>query len=373
MGKKIPILISTLIAGLTLNPTGFASAAIQEKGTTWWSVPELLDYYPEAEAERIAACGNDFECNMNFEFDNNLEDSDKYRALSSLLNSQFRVTSINPETETIKVLFFDDDMMLRRMGIEKKLELENLYIGWTEDWLGHGYYHNFDAPFDDFMPGVHQLFNSEIEDVASITPWQETELPMLDSNISDNTTGVLYFTIYAKDNMFNAQGGVNYANCLNSPDYQEGMECKMYISGDQGASYFPPREPITTETEEPFFALLNGTNPEPTTDSEENIEDMPMMTTDTDGIEPDQPQETVTDENPSVSVSIETKSSESSIKTPETGANTATNSNATEFPWWIGAIFALGGLALLWLFLPTRPKNPKNFQKKYEKSIDKIS
>lgn len=391
MGKKIPLLISTLIASSVFSPIGVTSAVVQDKGTTWWSVLELLDYYPEAEAERVATCGDDFECNMNFEFDN-LENSDKYRALNSLLNSQLRITSINPETETIKVLFFDDDMMLRHMGIEEKLELENLYIGWTESWLGHGYYHNFDAPFDDSMPGVHQLFNSEVEDITSIIPWQETELPMLDSNISNNTTGVLYFTIYAKDNMFNAQGSVSYANCLSSPDYQEGMECKMYVSGSQGVSYFPTREPVATETGP--FVLLNNSESEPTTEPETNIEDAPVIATEPDTTEPDTFRETTTDETadkPNTTLSETPEDSEKTtkigneessnfsaqpVKAPETGISTATNGDATEFPWWLGAIFALGGLTLLWFFLPIRPKNPKILQKKPEKSkksIDKIS
>ena len=400
---SIPIL-STLIAGLVFSPVEITSAAIYDRDTTWWSVEELLEFYPAVEAEKDAECGSNQDCRMEFGF-NMIERGKKYSALSNLLESQFWITSINPETETIKVLVFDDDMMLRRMGIEEKLELENLYIGWTEDWLGHGYYHNFDALFDNSMPGVHQLFNSEIEDVASIIPWQENEFPMLDSDISSNTTGVLYFTIYAKYNMFNAQGSTSYANCLNSPDYQAGMECKLYISGDQWASYFPPREPIVIE-EMPIVEVVESDNTEPSnpkpddTESENNeleptvnqenadpdpVNNEPILEiTETGNDDTDNTSNVGTIDN-SIKPTLE-------IYAPETGTVPIEGTNATEFPWWLGAIVALNILTLAWLFLPFGIKTPKNttkhhcadktssnatknthfFTKKYQKTLDKI-
>lgn len=367
----IPVLL-TLISSAALSPVSTTSAAIYDRDTTWWSVEELLDFYPEVEAEKEAECGHDQDCRMEFDF-SMIERGGKYNALNNLLESQFWITSINPETETIKVLFFDDDMMLRRMGIEEKLELENLYIGWTEPWLGHGYYHGFDRPFDNTMPGVHLIYNSEIEDVGSIIPWQENEFPMIDPDISGNTTGVLYVTIYAKNNLFNAQGSVNYANCLNSPDYQAGMECKMYVSGDQWVSYFPPRESIAIEempivdTSEPND--IKPTIPEPDdTESELTLE--PSITENEPIIElTDTGNETwETDGKVSSYPNTQTTSdgdlkNTTKVHAPDTGVTPSEGTNAIEFPWWMAVIIAINAIVLVWLFLPIRIKTPRGSAK----------
>ena len=47
-----------------------------------------------------------------------------------------------------------------------------------------------------------------------------------------------------------------------------------------------------------------------------------------------------------------------SAKTPNTGSPTEEN-HSTELPWWLGAIFTLGALALIWLFVPNRKKSSK--------------
>lgn len=360
----IPVLL-TLISSAALCPVSTTSAAIYDRDTTWWSVEELLDFYPEVEAEKEVECGTNPDCRMEFDF-SMIERGDKYSALNNLLESQFWITSINPETETIKVLFFDDDMMLRHMGIEEKLELENLYIGWTEPWLGHGYYHGFDRPFDNTMPGVHLIYNSEIEDVGSIIPWQENEFPMIDPDISGNTTGVLYVTIYAKNNMFNAQGSVNYANCLNSPDYRAGMECKMYVSGDQWVSYFPPRESIaieempTMDTIEPND--IKPTIPEPDgTESEHTLE--PNNTENESVVEPtDVGKEVIDTESENLNTQDDQTVLES-VHTPDTGVAPSEGTNAIEFPWWMAVIIAINAIVLVWLFLPIRIKTPRGSAK----------
>lgn len=47
-----------------------------------------------------------------------------------------------------------------------------------------------------------------------------------------------------------------------------------------------------------------------------------------------------------------------SIKTPNTGSGVQEN-HSTEFPWWLGIVFALGILTLIWLFVPNRKKSHK--------------
>lgn len=47
-----------------------------------------------------------------------------------------------------------------------------------------------------------------------------------------------------------------------------------------------------------------------------------------------------------------------SIRTPNTGSEVQEN-YSTEFPWWLGAIFAFGIVTLIWFFVPKRKKTNK--------------
>ena len=220
---------------------------IEDKGTTWWSVQELLKFYPEVEAEKDAECGDNQDCRMEFGW-SMIERGPKYSALNNLLEGQFWVTSVNPSAETVKVLFFDNDMMLRHMGIEEKLEIEHLYLGWFDEWKGQIYNYDHDGFTNGSISGSHPLYDSTVEDIDAIVPWEEVELSVAGGNLIENTTGKLDYALYAKYNMFNAQGHFDYSSCLRAPDYQDGMECQMMVSGDQWVSYFPPRESIIEQT-----------------------------------------------------------------------------------------------------------------------------
>ncbi len=393
----IPIL-STLIAGLIFSPIANVSAAIENRGATWWSVQELLDYHTEVEEERIATCGDDFDCNMDFEMVH-YENSEKYRALHNILEGQIWVTSINPAEETIKVLFYDEDMMLKHMGIHENLELEHLYFGWFEEWNGQIYNYNHDSFTDGTTPGSHPLYDSTVEDLSVITPWEEVELSVAGGNLIDNPTGKIDYAAFAKDNKFNAQGYFDYSACLQAADYTYGAECQLMSSSDQGYSYFPPREQLTIEEmpimlnddettdgpvgvdDEPNLEPTDESPSEPTEDPEpaselnlepidtlEEITNEPYLET----AEGSTNESGVTDftsepiSEPQVIVSDSTINNEpvTTIQAPETGTITNGESNATEFPWWLGAIIAINGLTLIWLFLPVRTKAPKTSTRK---------
>ncbi len=248
--KRIPkILISSLMLSSVFIPPSPTFAAIADKGTTWWSVEELLEFNEEVELEKAAECGDDEECKMEFGF-TMFDRGPKYSALNSLLDAQIWVTSVNPAEETIKVLFFDDEMMLKHMGIEEKIHLEHLYVGWVEEWSGQIFNYDHDRFIGGSITGNHPMYdgNSEVDGEDWIPAWEEYELSVAGSNLIDNTHGRIDYAVFAKNNMFNAQGSFDYLSCLNAADYQEGMECKMYISGDQGVSYFPPREQIVEQS-----------------------------------------------------------------------------------------------------------------------------
>lgn len=349
--KKIPILLLlTLISNFVFVPSRSSFATIEENGTTWWSVEELLDFYPEVEAEKDAECGDDQDCRMEFNF-SMIEKGEKYRALNNLIETQFWVTSINPVTETIKVLFFDEDMMLRHMGIEEKLEIEHLFIGWFENWVGQIYNYDHNSFTNGSIPGVHILYDSTVEDPTVIIPWQENELPMFEPNISDNVLGKLDYAIFAKENKFNAQGAFDYSNCIKSSDYEPGLECKMYISADHWVAYFPPRNEI--EPKEPTSQNPSTDNTpsdsEPTPPVEESlVVEQPIIDRGTE----------LSEESREDSVSNEaTLSLAPDIKAPNTGIGSC--DRAVEFPWWFMLMLLIGDIVALWLFWPTKSKKSR--------------
>lgn len=219
-------------------------AAMRENDTTWWSVEEMIDFYYEVEAEKEAVCGDDQNCKMEFGF-SLFDRGEKYQALQNFTETQIWLTSVNPGQETIKVFYFDDDTMLKHMGIEEKISLEHLYFGWVEDW--HGQIFNYDHDYfnNGGLPGNHPMYDGSIEKNGKgwLPAMREIELSVSGSELINNS-GRIDYAAYAEYNKFNAQGSFDYSNCLRSPDYELGTECKMYISADQWVSYFPPREDI---------------------------------------------------------------------------------------------------------------------------------
>lgn len=374
---------------------------IEENGTTWWSVEELLKFYPEVEAEKDAECGDNQDCRMEFGW-TMIERGPKYSALNSLLEGQFWVTAVNPATETIKVLFFDDDMMLRRMGIEEKLEIEHLYIGWFDEWRGQIYNYDHDGFTDGSVSGSHPLYDDTAEGADTIVPWEEVELSVAGGNLKYNTTGKLDYALYAKYNMFNAQGHFDYSSCLNAPDYEFGVECQMMVSGDQWVSYFPPRETVieptttviietedqpelpTTESEAPTI------DPEPSDSEQPEVQPLgpdvpsaeepetPINLAINEPIEPlagnnEAAEPTVFDNTPSSLQIIITEGESTMPKAPETGKSMKSSEHSAEMPWWFILLNLLVALFIIWWFMPAHRKTQAKSQKSSKKVLTKKS
>ena len=373
---------------------------LEENGTTWWSVEELLNFNQEVEVEKDVECGDNQDCRMEFGW-SMIERGPKYSALNNLLEGQFWVTSVNPAAETIKVLFFDDDMMLRHMGIEEKLEIEHLYLGWFDEWRGQIYNYDHDGFTNGTTPGSHPLYDSTTEGIDAIVPWQESELSVTGGGLIYNTTGKLDYALYAKYNMFNAQGYFDYSSCLSAPDYQDGMECQMMVSGDQWVSYFPPRESIIeqTTTNEPSNNETgndaSGTQP---SDPEVQLSnpEMPPVEPETPPSEqettpaesivsPSESEPLPTESEPSITESenlpldtapmsiqvIITEAESTLLKAPETGKSMKTSNHSIEMPWWFIVLNIFGALFIIWWFIPIRRKNHPKSQKSSKKVLTK--
>lgn len=305
--KKIPKTLLTLTPMLLLGTTSPTYAAFRENNTVWWSVEEMIDFYHEVEQEKEAVCGDNQECKMEYDF-SLFEKGEKYQALHIFAETQIWLTSINPGEETIKVFYFDEDTMLKYMGIRENISLEQLYFGWVEDWQGQIFNYDHDYFNDGDLPGNHPMYDGNINKNGRnwLPAMEEVELSVAGSNLVNNNHGRIDYAAYAEENKFNAQGSFDYSNCLKAFDYEIGVECKMYVSADQWVAFFPPREDNIEEkivltsagpdwplpTVEPEPENPEPENPEPevseleTPEPEEPEQDEP----ETDNPEPDKPE-----------------------------------------------------------------------------------
>lgn len=346
--KKIPLLfLLTLITGFSAWPVNPVSAAISDRDTTWWSVPEMIEFSHQVDKEKENLCQGDQACNEEF-FYSMHDKGDKYRALHNFLETRVWLTSVNPGLETIKVFYFDEDIWLKNMGVEERADLTHIYFGWFDDWSGQIY--NYDRnQFASGLPGLHTMYRGdEAENGPGWFPaGEEIELSATGSDLANNTSGKIDYAAFA-DPYFNAQGYFDISSCLNSPDYEVGEECRLMFSGDQWVSYFPPRneiEPIANE--EPTTSEVNEGGEQPTLN---NLEKPIVLSENTVAISTNQADQAT-----------------GTIKAPNTGSITNPCSQKTiEFPWWLMIMIALGDMIVLYLFWSqkTREKCKKGLDKK---------
>lgn len=400
--KKIPLQLLTILILSTVFTNVFTANThalyIDEDGTTWYTVPEMLEYKEIVDKEEQELCGDDMDCKQDFFF-SKIETDDKFRALEQLTQQQIVVTSVNPAEETLKVLFFDEEMMLKHMGISEKLELGEFYMGWFESDVERIYnYGSYaDQLFADTMPGVHLIYAQRDNYGDKIPANQEVDIFAPGSDLNLNTSGEIAYGVYA--DQFNAAGRFIYTSCLSEPDYEEGTECRLMLSGDKGFNYFPPREtlissePTNNNDIEDDITIQDDTTSAPVDDdieagfgsmSDESNQDnnglaesLSEATSNPDITNADQTgNETTEEENPDepsdsstlkktspAGSATTTSESSNSIKTPETGISTVSEDDTIEFPWWLKVLIGLNTAILLWLFWPSRKKSPKTTKK----------
>lgn len=272
MKNKTLFSILTLIAflpgaGLLTTPT-FAEVA--PDGQEVWTVSDLLQYAPEAKAKREAVCGSDIDCQRSVHEE--LFNSDlKYATLENFNTNSFILTAINPQAGTLRVVFHDEDAMMRFwFGEEMHYPLTEAYIVWLEpdterfpyvDYVKSGRAHD----------GMHVVYAADLNTEAPgwFPPNQEVEISAPNAQLELNTTGSLAYSMINEP--MGGSGSMNYSSCLSSPYYQPGMECRLVFSKTNGLSSYQPfslgtDNPGDNSTDEP------GNNP---TDEPDDPIDVP--------------------------------------------------------------------------------------------------
>ena len=369
MRKTHLLLLTAIMATGSLTFSAQDSSALyKEDERTWWTVEELLDFKKVADAEMNEQCGKDIGCRENLYFQRLDDYSNQYVALDRLEESQFHITSINPEQGTMKVLYFDQDLVMRRMGEEWHDPLRHIFIAWFDDLKNSseiGRYYYAYPPEQIFSTMPHIVYRSGDENYPS---GQEFELSVNPDEMRDNPHGRVSLAVFA--DQFNSMGYTDYRSCLNDPDYTPGTECRLMLSSDGDSRFMPPRE--TT-----FVAQAFGE--QPGSDTSGQTED----TTDaTAGDTQVKDQTTEGDQEPQVQADLSTETTEQStaasdddhrvttneIKAPETGIIERFIDTARELPWWFIAIVLVNILAIVWLFWPTHKDSPKISKKPIDKA-----
>ena len=352
--KKLPIALLGLtmcIIGQTFASSN-ASAMYREQGTTWWTTQELLDFKEQAEREELETCGNNQGCREELFFSRLESEDTRYQALEMMLQSRFVVTSINPGQEKIKVIYFDEEPMLKRMGIEEHDPLKHIFMAWFDQDNHAITNYSYQYPYQNQFPDdIHLIYIGDKETYSStgFPANQEFELPIEVTGLSNNHLASIKVATFA--NQYNSMGQANYSSCTREYDYAPEVGCRIMYSAEQGSKYFPPRETIEQNqinlTEDSISETPD--TPTPETGELETPDNSTLLA---------QSSFTEDDKNEFVVTSLKnTDEPISTIKTPETGTLTHECNKVVEFPWWLALLLMLGNATLLWLFWPKTQKN----------------
>lgn len=390
--RRIPLLFLAFlcVSLIQIKPT---HAAVEENDTTWWSVSELLELNKKVDTERKEACQpGDQLCIMRF--NTSVPDrGPEYKAMNSFLSGQFWVTSINPEKETFKVIYIDEDMQVKHMGITRNISLTRLYLGWLEGPVDPIYYYGPESFMSGFVDGAHTIYHGSLDTNGNnwIPSWQEAELSVTGSDLRHNASGKIAIALDADG--YNSRGYQDYSSCFSDPLYESGMDCELRFSGDKGYRFFTPRkgnkEQETSDSTENTPVL--DSEIEVNQDADTEFGDNPDTSNKVDAeIETKSPQYIPTSitnyqseprkENPAVSNIIrgdEHKETEgrpnedrkqsdtifagpSELRVPSLGNCQA----SSEFPWWLVAILIGSDILIMWFFWPNDHKIQKKLTKK---------
>lgn len=371
MAKKLSLIsFLTILAssfGLQVAPV-FASGSSEI-----WTIPQLIAMQKDMAAEMAELCAGDTFCEDELYF-SHLEAGGKYAALDGFSNMLILVTAINPVNSTIRVVFHDEDPVMRWLPEEdRRATLDELYVS---KFSNHP---TIDEAHDTMRSGDstdahHPLFSgtTATNGAGWLTPNIEVELPITNAASLYDEPYLLHFAMEADTS--NAIGAHDYSDCMTSPTYEEGMECRM-VFDENGWFYFLPFWPgadlpaTITDIEEGPTSTNDAL--EPTLDTI-TTEDPPTENTSAEeGYSTASSEETSFTETPLGTTSnIDTPTTIAT--TPDTGDFTRLGFHAkkTDLPWWIAGLIIANLALLIWWLLPIRQKSSKN-SKISKKGIDK--
>ena len=370
MVKKL-FLISTLT--ILAGSIGLRTVPVfaRESGEIW-TVPQLITLQEEVVAETSRICAGDTFCENELYFDH-LRFGGKYAALDGFSNMIILITAINPSSSTIRVIFHDEDPIMRWVPEEnRRSTLDELYVSKFSNHPG------IDEAHDIMRSGHsgethHPLFvgAAATNGIGWFASNVEVELPITNATSLLEAPYIIHFAMEA--DYTNVLGAHDYSDCLTSPAYKEGMECRA-VFDENGWFYFLPFWPgaelpaTMTATEDPVSE--EATSEDTPAEGSTPPDDTPMEGG-LGAVEPEEGTTLVTEITPEASSTETTSISDILPTTPDTGKPTyGFHAKKTDLPLWIAGLIVANFVLLVWWFMPVHRKSPK-IPKKSKKGIDK--
>lgn len=328
MGQKISVtLLLTLIFGASLvSPPAFA------EDKAYWTYEEMTELSREVEREVFSgeSCQDgDFECRRDL-FEKIIYRGGKYDALIGYEIWPLVISAVNPSKGTISVYFRDEYLENKLENHFEKDHIINLFIARYDK--GQPIYNFYkDIQNGENLPEWLHLAVSETElnnGENWLAPNQEVVFQMVDPIFNENIQNKFWF--YFETTTASWYDPINIENCVSSPDYREGMECRI-VYRENGIDYIPMKATdIITELE-----------------AEQNLRDN-FLTENTE----------------------ENTTSTLALLAPDAGVAIINGDKVTEMPWWLLLLMLTGITVIFWWFLPEKYKKS---QKIFKKGIDKNS
>ncbi len=375
--KRIRLTLAAFMACTFCHFAHPVHATMERDGVTWWPAEELIGVYEKAEAERRAICGEPPNSCFTEQYFRMINEVPEYKALGRMLSPQLSITSVNPSEGIVKAFYYQNTTSSLIKGIEDTRAIEKYFMGWNED--GNRIIRlDSETPVSDGIPGNHIVYygDSLNEGENWIPNLKETTLRVDSATLMKNTSGVLNVEVFGG---FVASGTFNYSKRLNSPDYENGTECKLYVSDSGVKKYFPINSLASTRLNPVEVPRVKSTNPskEDTNSETEAEAQLGGSENPNKGVEsqPDllNSSEKATKNQLEFQIGPETKVKNQVRpipKAPETGENNATKYSPEQI-WWFAALMVFGVLLIIWWFIPTKVEKSRKKYKKCRKSIDK--
>ena len=370
MVKKISLIstLAVLMSGIGLQ----ATPVFARESSEIWTVPQLMTIQKEVAAETAELCSGYTFCEDEL-YLSHLETGGKYAALDGFSNMIILITAINPSNSTIRVIFHDEDLMMRWLPEEgRRSTLDELYVSKFSNRPG------IDEAHDIMRSGYssdthHPLFagTAATNGAGWFTPDIEVELPITNATSLLEAPYIIHFAMEA--DYTNVIGAHDYSDCLASPAYEEGMECRV-VFDENGWFYFLPFWPgaessaTITVAKDP---TLEDTTPGDTLTEDSILSDDTPAEGGLGFVEPEEGTTLAAGLNPEAASIEPTPTSDTLPTAPDTGSPTyGFHAKKTDLPLWIAGLIIANFALLIWWFTPIHKKSPKN-PKKSKKGIDK--
>ena len=350
MPKKITLSLTLIMLFLGLIPLDVSAAT--RNGKQYWTVEELIELSREKTLEELYE--NDTPENMVTEMFND------FRII---------VSRINPEKESVSVLYHNVDTTMQRFGEAEEEPLDEFHLVWLEPY--------FPDPRTDFTIGnrpdfVNQIHSGVLGEETHflmtrsivndgpdwITPNIEVDFDTYENELSSNYTGTLFYAgRIGRWETFNA---FEYGSCLENPAYEPGMDCHYVFYQDGTRDYLPstviendrkPQEPeqpqgleVSAEPTEPI-SVQEAPTAESTPVSESKISTSALRV-------PERPSATEKG----------TSSLDDKVEVPLASKTSKMEKKAPGFPWWLVVFILCGIVIVFWWLVPA---------KKVKKTLDK--